>query len=84
MPQVLPVLQEAAVELGVKDKPPFPATRAAKVEICFLTCSLWHLGQVTSSMALALRSSSSNGSPQSSHTNSKIGMILSWNVHCYV
>jgi hypothetical protein len=40
MPQVLPVLQEAAVELGVKDKPPFPTTRAAKVEICFLTCSL--------------------------------------------
>jgi hypothetical protein len=67
----------------VKEELPFPATREAKVEICFLTCSLWQLGQVTSSAALALRTSSSKGSPQSAHMNSKIGMVHSWNdCHC--
>jgi len=73
------VLQEAA--LLAKEELLFPVTREAKVEICFITCSPLQFGQVTSSTALTLRTSSSNGSPQSAHTNSKIGMVHSWN-HC--
>ena len=57
-PQVL-VLQEAA-ELAPSENEP-PETREAKVEIFLFTCELPHLGQVTSLMALALRTSSSKG-----------------------
>jgi hypothetical protein len=71
---VLPVEQDEA-ELFEKlaEKLP-PATRAAKVDICFFTWLLPQAGQMTPSVEAALRSSSSKGRPHSVQTNSKIGM----------
>jgi hypothetical protein len=46
----------------------------ANLEICFLTRVLPHSGQVTPLAEAALRTSSSNGRPQSWQTNSKIGI----------
>jgi hypothetical protein len=67
------VLQlEAGALLNENELP--PATLEAKVEIFFLTCWLLQAGQITSFVALALRTSSSNGQPHSSQTNSKIGI----------
>jgi hypothetical protein len=74
MPQVLPVLQEDAAAPREKEFP--PEILEAKEEIFFLICGLPQAGQFTSWIALALRSSSSNGSPQSVHTNSNIGMQM--------
>jgi hypothetical protein len=59
MPQVPPLLQDEAA-LEPKDKLLPPDTLDAKVEIFFLTSVLPHDGQATPSIALALRTSSSN------------------------
>jgi hypothetical protein len=66
-------LQEAAelVEKPLLD----PTAWEAKIDICLITWALPQDGQVTSSITDALRSSSSNGEPQSWHTNSKIGIF---------
>lgn len=69
-----PVLQdEAALEL--KDKLLPPDTLEAKVEIFFFTSGLPQDGQVTPSMMLALRTSSSKGFWHVLHTNSKSGIV---------
>lgn len=73
-PQTLPLPHAAADELLEKELV-WPATFEANVEIFFLTCTLPHAGQVTPSIALALRMSSSNGWPHSLHWNSKIGIV---------
>jgi hypothetical protein len=69
-------LQEAVelVEKPLLD----PTAWEAKIDICLITWALPQDGQVTSSITDALRSSSSNGEPQSWHTNSKIGIYTSW------
>jgi hypothetical protein len=75
MPQVLPVLQlEAALLLNENVLPPLDLD--AKVDSFFLICGLPQLGQITSLIALVLRTSSSNGWPHSLHSNSKIGIVL--------
>jgi len=71
MPQVLPVLQEA---LELKEDGLPPLNFEAKVETFLRTCLLWHAGQTTSLVALALRTSSSKESPHSRQVNSKIGI----------
>jgi hypothetical protein len=71
------VLHEAAV-LAPREKEPPPETREAKVEIFLLTCELPHFGQVTSLIALLLRTSSSKDRLQSAHTNSNRGIKHSW------
>jgi hypothetical protein len=48
----------------------------AKVEIFLRTWRPWQTGQITSLAALALRSSSSNGVPQSVQMNSNRGIII--------
>jgi hypothetical protein len=73
IPQTLPVLQ--AEELNRAPPEPLPDTRAAKVEIFFLTCGLPQSGQWTSTAALELRTSSSNGLPHDWQINSKIGIL---------
>jgi hypothetical protein len=70
------VLHEAA-ELLPSENELLPLIFDAKVEIFFLICLLPQDGQVTSRLALALRSSSSKGCPHSVHINSKIGMLIS-------
>jgi hypothetical protein len=75
-PQVLPVLQDDALLLGLKENEPPPETLDAKVDTFFFTAFDWHFGQVTSLTALLLRTNSSNDFPQSPHTNSKIGIRL--------
>jgi hypothetical protein len=72
MPQVPPVLHEAALEPKENELP--PEIFEANVDIFFLTCWLPQPGQATTSTAAALRTSSSKGRPQSEQTNSKIGM----------
>jgi hypothetical protein len=72
IPQV-PVPHEAA-ELALREKDPPPVTRDAKVEIFLFTCELPHFGQVTSLIALLLRTSSSKDRLQSAHTNSNRGI----------
>jgi hypothetical protein len=68
------VLHEAAeLELSEYELP--PATREAKVDICLSTFLLPQGGQTTLSTALALNTSSSNGSWQVLQTNSKMGII---------
>jgi hypothetical protein len=75
IPQRLPVLHEAAGALAYD--PPDPAIIEAKVEICFSTRLLPQDGQITSPIALELRTSSSKGAPHSWHRNSKIGIHFS-------
>jgi hypothetical protein len=72
MPQVL-VLQEAA-ELAPNESIPAPEPFEAKVDIFFEISWLPQAGHFTLSIALALRTSSSNGWLQSVHTNSNNGM----------
>jgi hypothetical protein len=71
VPQVPPGLH-AADELLNESEP--PEILDAKADIFLRTCTLPQLGQSTASMALALRRSSSNGSPQVVQMNSKIGI----------
>ena len=52
-----------------------PEPREAKIESFFLTFGLPQAGQVTSEVALALRSSSSKGWLQVVQVNSKRGMV---------
>jgi hypothetical protein len=68
IPQTLPVLQAGELEKAPAELP--PATREAKVETFFLTCWLPQPGQITSIVALALRTSSSKGLPHSWQMNS--------------
>jgi hypothetical protein len=75
MPQVL-VLHEAA-ELAPYESEPAPEVFEAKVEIFFEIFWLPQVGQITPSIALALRTSSSNDLLQSVHTNSNNGMYFS-------
>jgi hypothetical protein len=77
MPQVLPVLHEAA-ELAPRENEPPPELREAKVEIFLVTCKLPQVGQMTSLTALELRTSSSKGRLQSVQTNSNRGINHSW------
>jgi hypothetical protein len=77
MPQVPPVLQEAD-EPAPSEKVLPPADLEAKVESFFLIFGLPQVGQLTSLIALELRSSSSKGWLQSAHTNSNKGMSVSW------
>ena len=60
MPQVLPVEQAALAALGALANAPTVFDFDAKSEIFRLTCWLPHLGQTTSLVASALRTSSSN------------------------
>jgi hypothetical protein len=59
MPQAPPGLQAAALAFSEIEPP--PATFEANLEIFLRTCGLPQAGQVTPSVALALRTSSSNG-----------------------
>jgi hypothetical protein len=68
------VLHEAAELAPRENDPPPPETREAKVEIFLFTCELPHFGQVTSLIALVLRTSSSKDRLQSLHTNSNRGI----------
>jgi hypothetical protein len=77
------VLQLADEELNAETELP-PETFEANVEIFFLTCWLPQHGHTTSSIALALRTSSSNGSPHSEHSNSNNGMHTSLERSCGV
>ena len=70
---MLPVLHEAA-ELAPSEKLLPPDDFEAKVESFFLICELPQEGQVTSLMALLLRSSSSKGWLHSEQTNSNKGI----------
>ena len=70
------MLQLADEGLYVETEVP-PETFEAKVEIFLLMCWLPQHGHTTSSTALALRTSSSNGSPHSEHSNSNNGMHTS-------
>ena len=74
MPQVLPVLQAAEDDPKEKDAPP-PLTLEAKVETFFLTSVLRQVGQITPSITLALRTSSSNWFPHLLQTNSNNGIL---------
>jgi hypothetical protein len=71
---VLPVLHEADGPALSENEPP-PVIFEAKVEIFFFTCRLPQVGQITSSTALELRTSSSNGWLQVAHTNSNRGIV---------
>jgi hypothetical protein len=66
------------VQLAEDDSPeelePPPAIREAKVESFFFTAWLPQAGQIISAVALALRTSSSKGFPQSWQINSKMGI----------
>jgi hypothetical protein len=73
MPQVLPVLQAAALDPKDRDAPP-PLTLEAKVETFFFTSVLRQVGQTTPSITLELRTSSSNWLPHWLHTNSNKGI----------
>jgi hypothetical protein len=73
---VLPVLQAAGAEIPRLKAAP-PLTFEANVETFLRTCRLPHLGQITSSTALALRTSSSNSFLHSVHSNSNIGIAFS-------
>jgi hypothetical protein len=75
MPQVLPVLHELAVLPKEMPAPIEPEMRAANFEIFLCTRALLQVGHSTSVTAKALRTSSSNSFPQSSHTNSNNGMV---------
>jgi hypothetical protein len=74
IPQTLPVLQAGELEKAPPGLP--PATREAKVETFFLTCWPPQVGQTTSLVALALRTSSSKGRPHSWQMNSYIGIFF--------
>jgi len=54
-----------------------PDSLEAKVDIFLVTFWLAQVGQATSLTLLALKTSCSNGWPQSAHTNSYMGMIFS-------
>jgi hypothetical protein len=75
MPQVLPVLHEAA-ELAPKEKEVPPDTLEAKVEIFFFTSVLPQVGHFTPSMPLEPSTSSSKSSWHFVHTNSYNGILL--------
>lgn len=75
MPHNPPGLHEGALDVVVND--PVLADLDANVESFFITRSLWHPGQMTSSMALMLRTSSSKIWPHSSQTNSNKGIPTS-------
>jgi hypothetical protein len=68
---VLHAPDEAALPSEIE----LPLSRDAKLEIFLRTCGLPHSGQTTSSTALLLRTSSSNDSEHSLHSNSKMGMV---------
>jgi hypothetical protein len=70
---VLPVLQLAEALLPKEYELP-PETLAAKVDTFLRTCDPPQSGQVTSEIALLLRTSSSKGAPQVWHSNSNIGI----------
>jgi hypothetical protein len=70
---VLPVLQAEEVLLKVNELPPVDLD--AKRETFLRTSVLWQAGQITSSTALELRTSSSKGLPHRLQTNSKIGIF---------
>jgi hypothetical protein len=61
------------------DENELPAsTFDANVDIFFFTCLLPQAGQATSSILLALKTSSSKDRPHLTQANSKIGIIHSW------
>ena len=68
MPQVLPEEHDEDGALAENESPPLG--RAAKADICLVTCWLPQTGQATSAPAALLRTSFSNGCLQSSHLNS--------------
>ncbi len=73
IPQVLPVLHAEEALLKENELP--PADLEAKRDTFFRTSVLWQAGQITSSTALELRTSSSKGFPHWLQTNSKIGIF---------
>ena len=84
MPQVPPVLQDAAL-LEPKEYEP-PLTLEAKVEIFFLIFELPQDGQDTPSLAVALRTNSSKGWLHSVQMNSNKGIAVSktkWFCACH-
>jgi hypothetical protein len=72
IPQVLPVLQAAAL---LNEAELLPSPLDANREIFFLTSTLLHSGQVTLPAPLELKTSSSNSWPQVSQIYSKIGIF---------
>jgi hypothetical protein len=69
-PQVLPVLQDEALVDPLNDNPLPPFNLEAKVETFLRTCELPQAGQVISLAVLEERTSSSNWSLHSWHSNS--------------
>ena len=77
IPQV-PTGPQLAVDAAFpSDKEFEPVNLEANVEIFFLTWLLPHSGQAISSIMYELRTSSSNGSWHSLHSNSKMGILNS-------
>ena len=71
VPQTLPVLQLELELEGLPNAIELPSDRReAKVETLLVTFRLWQVGQVTSATLLLVKTSCSNGCPQSAHTNS--------------
>jgi len=77
MPQVLPVLHAAALEAALKPLLLLPVILEANFEIFLFTFGLPQAGQLTPSISLALRTSSSKGWPHWVHTNSNKGIASS-------
>jgi hypothetical protein len=76
MPQVPPVLQEPALLVLLKESEPPPDTLEANIETFFITSWLLQIGQVTSSVVMELRTSSSKFCPQSLQMNSNSGIYF--------
>ena len=73
----MPAGLQAADDPALREKELPPAALEANIEICLITSELPQAGQITSSTALALRTSSSKGWLHFEHTNSKSGIIYS-------
>jgi len=70
---------QAADELAPKETELPPDILDANVEICFVTSWLPQVGQITPSITLELRTSSSKGRSQVSQINSNSGIMVSSN-----
>ena len=77
IPQV-PAGLQAADDPAFREKELPPAAFEANIEICFMTSELPQDGQITSSTAFALRTSSSKGWLHFEQTNSKSGIFYSY------
>jgi len=74
----VPAGLQAADDPVFREKELPPAAFEANIEICLITSELPQDGQITSSTALALRTSSSKGWLHFEQTNSKSGIFYSY------